>query len=290
MVEQLRHDDMRPAHQPHPVIGRGRGAVQHVEHRRPGSVDQTAPGEAIGAPAFTRRLDHPQAVLDAHQVGVHPRADPRPPVGRVARVEQHQPRIVDPAVRIFEAMHILRLERRARRVPPQVDRARRGKLSAPADMVVEEQAEPQQPARAQPVAIGQHEAQRPDDVRRDAPQYLAFLQRLAHQAEFIMLQIAQPAVDQLGRGRRGALRKVPRLQQQHPRAAPGRIARDPGAVDPAADHDDIIGRRHGVGHASGLRGDGGRVEPFSTLLFRGDYVFCKRAGAGLRAEGDCRYV
>src|SRR3546814_16407615 len=34
----------------------------------------------------------------------------------------------------------------------QIDRARRGQLPAAADMIVEEEAEPEQPARAQPVA------------------------------------------------------------------------------------------------------------------------------------------
>src|SRR3546814_3811513 len=56
-----------------------------------------------------------------------------------------------------------------------------------------------------------------------------------------MFEVAQPAVDQLGRFRRRALREVARLQQQHPRAAPGGIARDPRAIDAAADDDDIIG-------------------------------------------------
>src|SRR3546814_18942996 len=52
-----------------------------------------------------------------------------------------------------------------------------------------------------PRPVRQDETQRPDDMRRDAPQHLALLQRLAHQAEFIMLEVTQPAMDQLGRGR-----------------------------------------------------------------------------------------
>src|SRR3546814_13080225 len=35
MVEQLAHDDMRSAHQPHLIVGRRGGAMKHVEHRRP---------------------------------------------------------------------------------------------------------------------------------------------------------------------------------------------------------------------------------------------------------------
>src|SRR3546814_20332309 len=71
---------------------------------------------------------------------------------------------------IFETVDIDALKRCARDMPPKVDRARRGQFPAPPDMVVEEQPEPQQPARPQPVAIRQDEAQRMDDVRRDAPQ------------------------------------------------------------------------------------------------------------------------
>src|SRR3546814_8892091 len=82
-------------------------------------------------------------------------------------------------------------------------------------MVVQEQPEPQQPAWAQSVAIGQDEAQRLDDVRGDTPQDFALLQRLAHQREFIMFEIAQSAVDQLGRGGRGAPGQIARLEQQH---------------------------------------------------------------------------
>ncbi len=67
------------------------------------------------------------------------------------------------------------------------------------------------------------------------------LQRLAHEAELIMFEVAQPAVDQLGRFRRGAFGKVVCFEQQHARPAPGGIARDAGAVNAAADDDDIIG-------------------------------------------------
>src|SRR3546814_12151749 len=112
-------------------------------------------------------------------------------------------------------------------MPPKVDRARRGQFPAPPDMVVEEQPEPQQPARPQPVAIRQDEAQRMDDVRRDAPQDFALFQRLAHKAEFIMLQIAQPPVDQLGRGRSRTPGQIARLDQPDSRPPTSRPAPPP---------------------------------------------------------------
>ena len=48
--------------------------------------------------------------------------------------------------------------------------------------------------------VGQDEAQRAYNVRRDAPQDFALLQCLAHQAEVQIFEIAQPAMDQLGGG------------------------------------------------------------------------------------------
>jgi hypothetical protein len=65
-------------------------------------------------------------------------------------------------------------------------------------MIVQKEAEPKQPRRAQSFVIGQHEAQGPDDVRRHPPQDFAFHKRFAHQTEFQMFEIAQSAVDQLG--------------------------------------------------------------------------------------------
>ena len=62
-----------------------------------------------------------------------------------------------------------------------IDALRCRKPLPPPDMVIEEQPEPEQPARAQAGAVGQDEAQRPDDVRRDAPQHLPLGQGLAHQ-------------------------------------------------------------------------------------------------------------
>jgi hypothetical protein len=56
---------------------------------------------------------------------------------------------------------------------PQVDRSRAGQDLAAAEMVVEEQAEADHPARPQAAVVGQHEAQRPDEMRRGAQQHLA---------------------------------------------------------------------------------------------------------------------
>ncbi len=76
-------------------------------------------------------------------------------------------------------------------------------------------------------------------------QRLTFLQRLADQAELEILQIAQAAVEQLGRGRGGALRQIALFGQGDGQAAPRGVARDAAAVDAAADDEKIADR---VGH------------------------------------------
>jgi hypothetical protein len=81
-------------------------------------------------------------------------------------------------------------------------------------------------------------------VRRGFEQALALEQRLADQAELVMFEVAQPAVDQLGAGRRRGAGEVPLLAQQHRQAPPGGVAGDPGAVDAAADDQEIEGLRH----------------------------------------------
>ena len=109
-------------------------------------------------------------------------------------------------------------------------------------MVVEEEAEADEPGRPLLRRVRQHEAHRPDDVRRRAQQHLALDQRLAHQPELVIFEIAQAAMDQLAAARRGALaRDRPSRTAATDEAAPGRVARDAGAVDAAAD--DERGRR-----------------------------------------------
>src|SRR4051794_1325538 len=87
--------------------------------------------------------------------------------------------------------------------------------------------------------VRQYEAHRPGQVRRVADQHLALDQRLADQPERVDLEIAQAAVDQLGRFGRRARGQVVLLDQQPREAAARRVARDPYAVDAAPDNGEI---------------------------------------------------
>ena len=136
--------------------------------------------------------------------------------GGVERVEQHQPRVVDEAVGVFEALREQPLgERFARGVALEIERAGRRQQLAAAEMVVKEQPEPEQPGRPQLAVMRQDEPQRLDDVRRHPPQHLALDQRLADQAEFVILEVSQSAVDQLGRPGRRPARQVIHFTQEN---------------------------------------------------------------------------
>ena len=56
------------------------------------------------------------------------------------------------------------------------------------------------PCRTQMRAMGQTKAHREGDMRRHFQQHFTFCQRLAHQAEFVVFQVAQATVDEFGAG------------------------------------------------------------------------------------------
>ena len=96
-------------------------------------------------------------------------------------------------------------------------------------------------------------------MRRQVDVDLALQQRLAHEPEVEVLQVAQAAVDELGRARRRPAREVGALDQRDRVPARGGVQRDAGAGDPAADHEHVerLGRERGDGVGAGqhvLRG------------------------------------
>jgi hypothetical protein len=88
--------------------------------------------------------------------------------------------------------------------------------------------------------VRQHEFQRPDDMRREAQHHFALGQGLGHQAELVVLEVAQSAMDQLGARRRCRRGEIVLLGEQHLEPAAGGVARDARAVDAAADGGDVV--------------------------------------------------
>jgi hypothetical protein len=158
----------------------------------------------------------------------------------IARVQQNQTRILHPTVRIRETSGEFWLERRAGGVVSQVQRARRRQAVAAAEVVVVEQAKPQQPHRPQTLVMWQDKTQRPYDVRRDTPQHFTLQQSLAHQTKFMVFEVAQPAMDQFGGCARRSGAQIAPFAQKHPPAAAGGVAGNATAVDASADDGEIV--------------------------------------------------
>ena len=86
-------------------------------------------------------------------------------------------------------------------------------------------------------------------MRGDTQQHLALRKRFAYQAKLVMLQVAQPAVDQLAAGPGRAAAQVSLLAQRDIEPTAGCISGDADAVDTAADHQQVkysvMSFRHG---------------------------------------------
>ena len=120
---------------------------------------------------------------------------------------------------------------------------RTGKHLAPREIIVEKKADPDHPGRPHTRVVRHHEAQRPHDVRSALEQNFAFPQRLSHQRKFVILEIAQAAMNQLGRGRRCVASQIVLLCKDNAPAPPGEIPGDAGAIDPTPDHKHVADRR-----------------------------------------------
>ena len=126
--------------------------------------------------------------------------DRRPTIRRVARVQHDEARIVHRAVGEFKtAMKFARSQRRAETIGCEIERARARQQFAAAEMVIDKKPQSQQPGRPQAVVMRQDQPQRVHEMRREPQQHFSLGQRFAHQAEFVIFEIAQPAMDQLGR-------------------------------------------------------------------------------------------
>src|SRR6185436_18446143 len=168
---------------------------------------------------------------------------------RVERVHHDQSRIIHAAIGVDEAVLQIWPQSRAvgRTVEPHGMRPRQE--GAPREVVIEKQPDPDHPARAQLGNVRHDKARRPGDMAGDPQQDLALGERLGDQAELVMLEIAQPAVDQLRGRRRSRRRQIVAFDQYHRQPAASGVARDADAVDAAADHQQVVDHFH----ASGMR-------------------------------------
>ena len=266
MVEQPAGDDMASAHQPHPVGGiRPDNAFDHAAGPGAAGIDQhprtDLPFRCRLVCGCRAKGDQPAAIMPDRADNFCARHDRRAAGGRVTGVQHDKTGILDPAVGIFIPPPEFGLQRFAGGVMSQIKRRRAGKDVAPAKMVIEEQAQADQPGRTAALHprhdgghdpryrraafkahvgfVGKNEAHGPGNVRHRAQQDFALDQRFADKPEFQIFKIAQPAVKQLCRGRRGRRAEIAHLGKADTDPAPRGVAGDATAIDTAADDEQV---------------------------------------------------
>ncbi len=236
-----RDDDVAALDVPHGRVGRhARHGFEHL--RDPGSADVD---NRLGANLLhvTRRVGQPRtpdAAVARRTVETRAGANFRALAARRHAGQHDQPRVVDACVGVDEAGAEPVLEAGTPATRAEVDGERPRQAHPPADAVVEEEPGTDHPRRAQVRLVRQHERQRLDQVRRLREQHLALGERLGDQPEFVVLEIAQSAVDQLGAPLRGCRGEIVLLDQQRREPAPGSVARHAGTVDATPDDQEIV--------------------------------------------------
>src|SRR5712692_2730856 len=120
--------------------------------------------------------------------------------------------------------------------------------------------------------VRQDELQRRNDVRRSAQQDLTLGERFGDQPEFVVFEVAQPAVNELGAPRRGMRREVVFLDEQHLESASRGVARDTRSVDSTAGDGEVVVGDFRGGHAGRVA----RSSADSTAAYRGGSALTSR--------------
>ena len=280
VVEQLAHDDVAALDQPQRACRVGPDVLaQELRRPGPGGVDQRARRGRVRVPPRdgARWPSSRRATRSARTQRQRGR-------DRRRRARPRRSRQAPPAARRRPSRRNRRsrcencaLQRRAApdggagrpRSSPAGSRAGRGGRRGTA------RRGSSTPARIERV-VRHHEAQRPHDVRRAPQQHLALGQRLAHQRELVVLEVAQPAVDQLGRRRRGVRRQIVLLASSTVRPRPARSRAMPAPLMPPPTTSTSTWR--GSGADRGRAGSGGceqgDVSAEARSYRRGSFRLC----------------
>ncbi len=158
---------------------------------------------------------------------------------RIERVQDDEPAVVNPAIGIGETDFISLAQRRPERIALQCNGMRRLKTFTLRKMIVKKKAQANEPGGTHALFVRQNEFERPDDVRRAGEKKLPLFERLMHETKFVEFEIAQAAMNELGRGRRCAARKIVLLDKPNGESASGGVPRDGGAIHAAPDDEKI---------------------------------------------------
>ena len=239
----LRHrqHDVAAAHQPQ-RSRRRRGAGQAVDTRDPRTcrVDDEARFDAPRLPALVERYaitigerrdgGDGAAIEDIGAAGAGIEED-----------GERQPRVVGQAVAIMQnRRQSLLAEPRELGDVIVIEPAACRQAITEGERVVKRKAGPEhQSLPALPAIDRQQEFERRDEMRRGLEQLRALEQKLAHERELEALQIAQATMNQLRGGRRRGRSIIALLGEHDFQPAAGGVARDRGAVNAAADDQDV---------------------------------------------------
>jgi hypothetical protein len=134
-------------------------------------------------------------------------------------------------------------------------------------MVIQEQAEPDQPGRALVLVMRQDKTHRPDNVRRGAQEDFPLDQRFPHEGEIIHFQIAQPAMDQFCAGGGCVLGEVILFNKDNVEATPGGIAGNARPIYAPADDEQVVHAAPLAFHqAGGLQEFAGAQHPLQLVF------------------------
>ena len=202
---------------------------------RSGCVDDQARRHTHGL-----AVDEHVGAVVAHGGDLAVVEDDRVPVGGTAYVRDGQAAVVRPRVRV-ERRGMQSLGAQLRHETQRALRAHAAVQLGARERRVEEHARAHHPGPVGPAAIEREEKRQPlHEVRRDdAHQVAPLLMRLANEAHVAHLQVAQAAVDELRRGTRRRAGEVASLDERYVQTVRGRGLGDPGADDPAADHEQV---------------------------------------------------
>src|SRR5205823_3323700 len=161
-VIKARQHDMAALHEAHRVAARlAQAFVEHLLYPRPGRVDEGARVDFLAV----REPGAPCSAVAARRDAFGAHDDARAPASRVERICDHEPRIVDPAIRIDKAALQPRLQARGIRPGVEPHGLRSRQQRATRKMVIQKEAEADHPPWPQPGHMRYHEVQGPGEVR-----------------------------------------------------------------------------------------------------------------------------
>ena len=113
-------------------------------------------------------------------------------------------------------------------------------VAAKRQPIVQAHPEPEFYGRDEPALVdGEQKWERPHEVRSDPLENVPFPARLEDETKIMLLEVAEPAMDQLGGTARGSTGKVRLLDERHAQTPKGRVARHAGSKNAAANDQQV---------------------------------------------------